>query len=705
MAKFRGKETRIGLLPKLLLVCLLVPLLYAMYIGWYNLPRLRAATWRQLEVRTQEEVQVAWGTLDYWYGLEASGQVSRADAQAAALAQVTDLRYGEQQDGYFWVNDYQPVLLAHPFRPDLVNTNVSNYRDPDGKAIFVDFASICRTDGEGWSSYKWQDKDDARRIEPQISYVKSFAPWGWIVGTGIYTNEAMGTYQQMQTQMWYVFAAILVGGLLACGIIIRRVLSKPLALLVKTSEALAIGDVEQEIKVKSRDEIGTLAASHSRVVDYMKDMARVANRVADGDLAVEAKPRSDKDEFGKAFAQMIEHQRQLIGKVKGVAASVGEASKQLTKASEQTAQATQQITGTIQQIAKGAAVQSTSLQQMASSVEQLSGAIDQIAEGSQVQAKGVDEVSGIAKDVSKAIAEVSTNAKAGEQEWMSTAASAVEGARKTHETVEGMNKIKTAMEAVSLRVMDLGKRSEEIGKIVGTIDDIAAQTNLLALNAAIEAARAGEQGRGFAVVADEVRKLAERASVATKEIAVLVGGIQTEVREAVNAMQQGTTEVEAGCKLAADAGVALDDILTRSDKVGKQVDQISTAALQLGQLSKSMVEAMDRINRIVEQNAAATEEMTASSSGALKTVDTTVAVAEENSAATEEVSASVEQMSAQVEEVLASAQSLSDMSDELEGAVAVFRTDEGDATRATAIGNGKRPRQDSVRMRDKRGAE
>jgi methyl-accepting chemotaxis protein len=673
MARIWGKEMKIGLLPKLLLVCLLVPLLFAVYIGWYNLPGLRAATWAQMEARTQEEVQVAWGVLQYWYEVEASGQVSRSDAQAAALAQVTGLRYGEEQDGYFWINDYQPVLLAHPFRPDLVNTDVSNYRDPDGKAIFVDFANICRNDGDGFYSYKWQYRDDGGRIEPELSYVKSFAPWGWIVGTGIYTNEAMGTYDQMQTRMWYVFALILVGGLLACGIFIRLVLSKPLALLVKTSEALAIGDVEQEIMVKSRDEIGTLAAANTRVVEYMKDMAKVANRVADGDLAMQAKPRSDKDEFGKAFAQMVAQQRDLIGKVKATAASVAEASKQMARAAEQTAQATQQITATIQQVARGASEQSTSLQQMAGSVDQLSRAIDQIAAGSQEQARAVDEATCVAEKVSEAIEVVSVNAQVGAQDWENTAESAIGGARKTHETVAGMDKIKKAMDLVSARVTDLGQRSGEIGKIVATIDDIAAQTNLLALNAAIEAARAGEQGRGFAVVADEVRKLAERSSLATKEIAELINGTQAGVREAVTAMEHGIREVDGGYKLATDAGQALDDILARSQNVKKQVAGISAAAQTLKDLSREMVATIQKINKTAEENSAVTEEMTASSRVVSRAVEATASVAEENSAASEEVSASVEEMSAQVEETLAAAQSLTEMSEEMEKKVAVFK--------------------------------
>ena len=194
------------------------------------------------------------------------------------------------------------------------------------------------------------------------------------------------------------------------------------------------------------------------------------------------------------------------------------------------------------------------------------------------------------------------------------------------------------------------------------------------MNAAIEAARAGEQGRGFAVVADEVRKLAERSSMATKEIAALVGGTQSQVREAVTAMQQGSQDIDAGYKLANEAGEALDDILTRSGSVGRQVDQISSAAKQLQELSNGMVDAIERINHIAEQNAAATQQMTASSSVVSRTVDSTAAVAQENSASAEQVSASAQEMSTQVQESLAAAQSLAETAEDMERTVAVFKT-------------------------------
>jgi methyl-accepting chemotaxis protein len=673
MVRILGKEVRIGLFLKLLLACLMVTFVYDMYMAWYSLPKVRANMRQEMEVRTQEETEIAWGTVNFCYQLEASGLVGRAEAQAYALAYLNGLRYGAgDSEGYFWVNDCQPVLLADAMRPDLVNTDVSNYRDEKGNLVFRDLVELSRNGG-GWDTFYWRTNEGSNDTGAKLSYVKPFEPWGWVIGTGVYTKSVMAGYQRLQTDLWIVFGAIGCFGLVLFGLVTRYILTRPLSSLLRTSEALALGDVEQEVRVKSNDEVGRLAASYSKVVDYMKETASVASKVADGDLAVEVKPRSDRDAFGNAFSQLVARQRELIGKVKLVAANVSEASKQLTKAAEQTAQATQQIAGTIQQVAKGAAEQSNALQQTASSVEQMSAAIDQIACGSQEQAKGVDEATGIVRKVSASITAVSGNAKAGAEVWQSTAISAREGARLTHDTVAGMDKVKKAMDTVSVRVTDLGERSGEIGKIVATIDDIAAQTNLLALNAAIEAARAGEQGRGFAVVADEVRKLAERSSLATKEIASLVSGIQVGVREAVNAMQQGSKEVEVGYKLATDAGGALDEILTRSESVGREVGQISSAAQELQSLSNGMVEAIDQINRIVEQNAAATEQMAKSSGAVSKSVEATASVAEENSAASEEVSASVEEMSAQVEETLAAAQSLSDMSEEMERAVAVFK--------------------------------
>jgi methyl-accepting chemotaxis protein len=167
------------------------------------------------------------------------------------------------------------------------------------------------------------------------------------------------------------------------------------------------------------------------------------------------------------------------------------------------------------------------------------------------------------------------------------------------QTLEIMRVIASSVSGTATKIEELGKGSERIGKIIGVIDDIADQTNLLALNAAIEAARAGEQGRGFAVVADEVRKLAERTSTATKEITGMIEDIQRETARAVEAMKDGTKHVELGVQSTQQAGKALQEIIGASDKVGDMVTHIATAATE-------QASATEEVNRNVEQISAIT---------------------------------------------------------------------------------------------------
>ncbi|HEX2770707.1 MAG TPA: methyl-accepting chemotaxis protein, partial [Geobacteraceae bacterium] len=171
------------------------------------------------------------------------------------------------------------------------------------------------------------------------------------------------------------------------------------------------------------------------------------------------------------------------------------------------------------------------------------------------------------------------------------------------ETVAGMNRITERVKETAATLERLGSRSDQIGEIVGTIEDIADQTNLLALNAAIEAARAGEQGRGFAVVADEVRALAERTTKATKEIAQMIKAIQNETIGAVTSMEEGVKEVERGTKDAAKSGTALDHILSQINAVSMEINQIATAAEEQTATTTEITSNIQQITEVVQLSA------------------------------------------------------------------------------------------------------
>ncbi len=243
--------------------------------------------------------------------------------------------------------------------------------------------------------------------------------------------------------------------------------------------------------------------------------------------------------------------------------------------------------------------------------------------------------------------------------------------RPPQKTVEGIGRIKTSVDAASVEIGQLGERSAEIGKIVAMIEDIAAQTNLPALNAAIEAARAGEQGRGFAVVADEVHQLAERVASATKEIATLIEGVQQGVEGSVKAMEEGTTEMDAGAEVAAEAGESLSQILAAAGDVNNQVEEIDSSSQDVRSASEEMSTQLNDARGVVEKVGEA--------------MGGIAAVAEQNSAATEEMSSSAEEMSAQVEEVTAATHSLGEMADELREQVAAFNLERSEGARTEPV--------------------
>jgi len=177
------------------------------------------------------------------------------------------------------------------------------------------------------------------------------------------------------------------------------------------------------------------------------------------------------------------------------------------------------------------------------------------------------------------------------------------------DTVAGMKKIALVVKQSAETVQELGRSSDQIGEIIGVIDDIADQTNLLALNAAIEAARAGEQGRGFAVVADEVRKLAERTTKATKEIAGMIKKIQLDTKGAVSSMEEGTKQVDEGIKMADKAGASLHEIVGISQRVTDKVSQIAAASEQQSSASEQISKNVEAISSVTSETAAGVQQV------------------------------------------------------------------------------------------------
>ncbi len=305
------------------------------------------------------------------------------------------------------------------------------------------------------------------------------------------------------------------------------------------------------------------------VVAPVRHLAQNADQVAQGDLTVTMEMET-KDEIGSladSFNQMVQSLRATI--------------EQVTEASSSVASASSQISSSTEEMAAGARQQTEQAEMVASAVEEMANTI---VENSQNAAKTVE-----------------TAQQAGD--------AAVEGGKIVEETVEGIKRIAAVVEKTAVTVQELGRSSDQIGEVVSLIEDIADQTNLLALNAAIEAARAGEQGRGFAVVADEVRKLAERTTKATKEIGGMIKKIQQDTQEAVVSMHEGTAQTEAGIKLADKAGRSLKEIVGVSHTVTDMVKQIAVASGQQSTASEQIAKNVESITNVTNETAIGTQQI------------------------------------------------------------------------------------------------
>jgi methyl-accepting chemotaxis protein len=354
-------------------------------------------------------------------------------------------------------------------------------------------------------------------------------------------------------------------------------ISKPVQKLADFSDKVAGGDYKAKAEIETQDDFGYIAENLNRSMD------KAARAVSNQD-AQEGLQRSV-TEFLTIVSQIARGDLTLRGKVTNdalgnVVDSVNYMLDNFTRVLERVRKSAIDVAGNANEI-------------LVSSEDMSAGATQQDQE--------ITNTSSAVEELTVSMKQVSNNAEASAEAARRALDAAEQGNRAVRDTLEGMQRIRASVQASAKKIKTLGDRSLEISEIINVINDITEQTNLLALNAAIEAARAGEAGRGFAVVADEVRKLAEHSRTATKDIAALIKAIQAETNEAVVVMEEGTKEVEVGAKLADQAGKALEAISSVVRQSAELVQEISLASKQQVRGTEGVANAMQIISNITRQ--------------------------------------------------------------------------------------------------------
>jgi methyl-accepting chemotaxis protein len=447
-----------------------------------------------------------------------------------------------------------------------------------------DFVTLAKA----WENNKSDQAYEKMTQQGLVENGKTFAAAENLLNKLIDLNATYGSdavkagEAQASSQKTLSLVSMIIGVLLAVvlGVIIARNISRPVTQIADIAREISQGNLEHTIDVRSNDEIGLLANSFRDLMDYMKALAHAAERIAANDLTVTVQPKSDKDILGKSFKTM-----------------------------------TINLTAIIRQLSDNA-------RELVSAATEIASSSEQMSKGAKDQSDQVNQVSTAVEEMTATIVESSRNAGEASSAAKSAADTANSGGRIMNESIQAMQKIAQTVRQSAESIAKLATSADQIGEIIGVIDDIADQTNLLALNAAIEAARAGEQGRGFAVVADEVRKLAERTGKATGEITDMIKGIQKETEEAVHAMEAGIQVVERGRELSDQAGKSLSEIVTMAQRVTDMIQQMATAAEEQSAASEQIAKNVEHISGVTretatgaEQSATAAEELSRQADG------------------------------------------------------------------------------------------
>ena len=540
------------------------------------------------------ETEVAYGILEEYYKKQQAGELTEDQAKKEAADRVRDLRY-DGGKGYFWIDTVDGNNVVLLGRKDVEGTNRYNAKDPNGFPYIQEINKAAQQEGGGFTRWAFPKPGETESL-PKYGYSIEFQPYHWVIGTGVWIDEIDAIVAQKEAKL----AADLRTSILeSLGVIVL------LQILMALFSRYVGANIARPI-VRTTERLGVMGTGDFRL---------------EGEAAAEMQELASRpDELGtmaQAMQEMNEKVRALMRNVAQTAEYLAASSEELTSSAEQAADVSQSI---------------------AESIVKVAGACSEQFDDVQTANEHTKKLTQHMQDFEGHLEETG-------QQVQKTSDVATEGRQGVATAVTGMQSIQTNVSHIAELIEGLGENSKQIGEIVDTIAGIAEQTNLLALNAAIEAARAGEHGRGFAVVADEVRKLAEQSQEAASEISERIGRIQSSTQEAVDAMHQGLSEVMDGTKTVQGAGTSFDGIASMVGKVAAA--------------SQAMQSSVERLTQSIGHIDAAVEEINTKSRSVADEAQT--------------VSAATEEETASMHEIADASRKLAEQAQNLQNAIAVFK--------------------------------
>ncbi|GFO53304.1 hypothetical protein GMSM_03110 [Geomonas sp. Red276] len=565
----------------------------------------------------------------------AAGQVIGAVASTLPFAEVEKLvaEGKEGETGYCYLLNRDGVLISHPKKEKVLKENLTRNENADLAAIATRMTKGER--GEGRYSYEG--------VQKLVSFLPSqgngdYRGLGWSCAMVMSEREVHAPVYALRNLMIMVIAgsALVIA---ACTVFLAGNLARPLVQAASFAGAIAGGDLTRTLEVKRSDEVGDLARalngmreSLRGIVGQVKEsslkLSGTACQISSGSAQLDSAARTQSgatEETSSTMVQMAasiqsvaEHADALSWRVSEISASIqelGASSAEVAKSSElmsgavaETSATVEGMIASIESVAQSGEELASSVSETSATIEQMTVSIGEVARNSQALQQVVAETGEVVDELIGSIRRVADSAAEADQVVKGAAHEALAGQSAVREALAAMQRVGEVMDRTAASIGNLGKHSEEIDNIVQVIGQIADQTNLLALNAAIEAARAGEAGKGFAVVADEVRKLAERSVAATKEIAQVIKQVQADTRDSVRYGELASREAGSSMELSAMAGGALANIVGSIERSAALMGEIAAMTEEQTAASHRVSEAVEKMSGSAQQVATAARE-------------------------------------------------------------------------------------------------
>ena len=555
-----------------------------------NIQAYTKDAYKNKEQNLKNYVSMAMKSIEDYHNKMSTEGISEQEAKKKALEAIKNLRYGK--DGYFWINDKQMNMLMHPISTKLNGTNVTNIKDAKGKAFFKEMGELANTKGSGLVTYDW-NKPGFNEPQPKYSYVELFKPWGWIVCTGSYLDDVEKNVASMQSMaddnVQESMIKIIIGVLsLTIGIslivvfISNKMIVNPLSKLTATVKALTkFSSADQKINIDTKDEIGDLARYFNQYLESIRKVtAQDQKIVEESEKAIEMvragffayKVEADSD--NRSTNDLKNAINVLIDDFKEHLDAINTGLNEYSKSNFEYDFDVKNVSGNLGSLVRGTksigdnvsellATIMQSGESLAHNIETLSSSATSLSTSANAQAASLEETAAAVEEINSNIQNSSQSITKMKEIDDVVMHSAKRGQELAHQTATSMD--------------DINNEVESIAEAITIIDQIAFQTNILSLNAAVEAATAGEAGKGFAVVAQEVRNLASRSAEAAKEIKDLVEKATHKANNGKNIADSMITGYDELQEAIIQTKEIIDDVANASREQGEGIAQINDA--------------------------------------------------------------------------------------------------------------------------------